>query len=220
MRYLKDKKIESILRCPICNEKMAVDNSGNAVLRCEGNGSKIHSYDFSSRGYINFAPPGHTNSGDSKQAVLARNDFLNLQFYRPIAEALRDAVLKYCNGGVVIDAGCGEGYYSIFLAERGYSVFGVDLSKSAIDTACKRANMNNVENSFFAVSSVYNIPVADSSSSAVINVFAPCVEEEYMRVLNENGIIAVAYATPAPWPPYWSGSHQPARALFACPLEE
>ena len=26
--------------------------------------------------------------------------------------------------------------------------------------------------------------------------------------------------TPAPWPPYWSGSHQPARALFACPLEE
>ena len=194
MKYLKDKRIEAIIRCPLCNRKMTVDNAGNAVLHCDG--EKKHSYDFSSRGYINFAPPGHTNSGDSKQAVIARTDFLNLQLYRPIAEALRDTVRKYCNDGVVIDAGCGEGYYSMFFAECGYSVLGIDLSKFAIDTACKRANMSNVENAFFAASSVYNIPVVNSSVNALINVFAPCVEDEYLRVIDENGIVAVAYAGP------------------------
>ena len=194
MRYLKDNKIESILRCPICKGNMSVDNNVNAVLCC--NGAKKHSYDFSARGYINFAPPGHTNSGDSKQAVVARTDFLNLQLYRPVAVALRDAIRKHSKGDILVDAGCGEGYYSMLLAESGYSVFGIDLSKFAVDASAKRANMSNVENAFFAVSSVYNIPVADGSVNAVVNVFAPCVEEEYMRVLDDDGILAVAYAGP------------------------
>ena len=194
MRYLSDEKIISALRCPVCGSEMAVDVKSSASLFCRG--VKKHCYDFSSRGYVNFAPPGHTSGGDSKQAVLARTGFLDLELYRPVAQKLSEIIDKYCgnNGAFIIDAGCGEGYYSTALAEKGYSVFGVDLSKFAVDGACKRANSGNLSNSFFAVSSVYNLPVADRSAQAVVNVFAPCVEEEYSRVLSDDGILAVVYA--------------------------
>ena len=158
MRYLSDEKIITALRCPVCGSEMAVDVSRSASLFCRG--AKKHCYDFSSRGYVNFAPPGHTSGGDSKQAVLARTCFLDLEMYRPVVQRLSETIDKYCGNSraLIIDAGCGEGYYSTALAKKGYSVFGVDLSKFAVDGACKRINSEDISNAFFAVSSVYNLP--------------------------------------------------------------
>lgn len=196
MRYLTDKNIMTSLRCPLCKSAMTVETEHSASLCCVG--QKKHCYDFSSRGYVNFAPPGHSTSGDSKKAVAARSDFLDLQLYRPVAEALRDIVKKHCKAesGLLVDAGCGEGYYSMILAEGGYSVFGVDLSKFAVDTACKRANVASCSNSFFAVCSVFELPLADNSADALVNIFAPCAEDEYIRVLKDGGVAVIVYAGP------------------------
>lgn len=46
--------------------------------------------------------------------------------------------------GRVLDLGMGEGRNAIFLAERGFSVEGVDLSKNAVDRCIKLAKEKNV----------------------------------------------------------------------------
>ena len=76
MRFLTEEKILSSLVCPVCKSSMRVKCESNATLVCSV--VKKHSYDFSARGYVNFAPPVSSGGGDSKQAVSARSDFLNL----------------------------------------------------------------------------------------------------------------------------------------------
>ena len=199
MKVVPNKQLLQVLRCPICSASMSLKrgSDGNAQsLLCEG--MKRHCYDLASSGYVNLALPGKTDGGDSKEAVRARRDFLNLGYYAPAADALSEAVLRYANekSGVVIDAGCGEGYYSERLAGKGFSVAGVDLSRPAVDSAAKRFSKEGRAEGFFGVASVYELPFADESASAVVNVFAPCAEREFARVLKPSGILAVMYAGP------------------------
>jgi 23S rRNA (guanine745-N1)-methyltransferase len=95
-----------------------------------------------------------------------------------------------------VDAGCGERYYSDRIAaefSESY-VFGVDLSKHAVHRASVRRNLRGGTNSFYAVSSVFTLPVKASAVSGVLSMFAPIAEEEYWRVLNEKGIVIVGAA--------------------------
>jgi 23S rRNA (guanine745-N1)-methyltransferase len=71
---------------------------------------------------------------------------------------------------------------------------GFDLSKDAVNSASKRAKRDGLGNAFFGVASVFELPVADGSADAVINLFAPCAEDEYRRVLKPEGILVLAYA--------------------------
>lgn len=191
MRLLSDRKVLDSLVCPNCREKLRVDGKSLVCL-----GERRHCFDFGGGGYVNFGAPVQSGGGDSKSAVRARREFLNLGYYAPVAEAIAKNIkeLCECESGIVIDAGCGEGYYSDRIAAEGYSVFGADLSKFAVDSASKRANASARENSFFAVSSVFNLPVKDECASAVVNVFAPCVEAEYSRVLKKSGYLIVVSA--------------------------
>ena len=72
---------------------------------------------------------------------------------------------------------------------------GFDLSKFAVDSAAKRLGRAG-HGGFFSVSSVFEMPLADGSAAAIVNVFAPCAEEEYCRVLKDGGYLIVAYAGP------------------------
>lgn len=160
-------------------------------------GIKKHCYDFSSCGYVNLMPPGHTDGGDSKQAIRARTEFLNSGLYRPVADALCDMLDRVADGErLLVDAGCGEGYYTSLMASRGFSVSGVDLSRAGAEATAKRVAREGTEHGFFAVASVYDLPFLDESVDVVTNIFAPCVEKEFSRVLRRNGILAVVYAGP------------------------
>ena len=191
MRLLTDKKILDSLTCPHCKGKMRIDGKS---LVCDG--GKRHCFDLGGGGYVNFGAPVQSGGGDSKSAVRARSTFLNLGYYSPVAEAIVRNINEFCSvdNGIVIDAGCGEGYYSDRIAADGYSILGADLSKFAVDAASKRANASNRENSFFSVASVFSLPVNDECASAVINVFAPCVEKEYSRVIKKDGVLIVVSA--------------------------
>jgi 2-polyprenyl-3-methyl-5-hydroxy-6-metoxy-1,4-benzoquinol methylase len=64
------------------------------------------------------------------------------------------------------------------VAEEGFAVMGVDLSKFAADTAAKsarreRMNREEASSTIYAVGSVFELPVADGSFDTVINIFAP-----------------------------------------------
>lgn len=200
MRVLPDERLLEAIRCPICQGSMTLECSEHgksASLRCEGQ-AKRHCFDLASSGYVNLMRPGHGDGGDSKEAVRARKEFLSLDYYSPAALALCDLVRYYADPekGILIDAGCGEGYYTAYLAAKGFSVAGVDLSRPAVDSAAKRLGATGIKNGFFSVSSVYELPMADTSATAVVNVFAPCAEEEFLRVLRPGGILAVMYAGP------------------------
>ncbi len=177
-------KVRDALRCPLCGAAFSVANSGKSLV-CNGE-KKKHCYDFSSSGYVNFAPPSQSRSGDSKEAVRSRTSFLNSGFYAPICEAVKNAVRQYASG-LVIDAGCGEGYYSSELTEVAEGVIGFDLSKFGIETAAKRTKGR--DNAFFGVAGIYDMPLLDGCADAVVNIFAPCATEEFKRVLGKDGVL-------------------------------
>lgn len=179
------------LRCPCCGSDMVLGNDSRSLF-CLG--ARKHCYDFSSSGYLNLSPT-HSAGGDSKDAVRSRSEFLDSGAYAPVAEAICEMLGKYLKvGDRIVDAGCGEGYYSSRISDEGYNVLGFDLSKDAVNSGAKRAKREKNDNTFFGVASVYSLPLKDSSADALVNIFAPCAEEEYLRVLKNDGVFAFVYA--------------------------
>lgn len=186
-----DTNILSALRCPCCNAELCADRSNNS-LYCLG--GRRHCYDISSAGHINFALR-HSGGGDSKEAVVSRRNFLDTGAYDKVSQAISNALCELLlSDALVIDAGCGEGYYSSRIAASNFSVCGFDLSKEAVIAASKRANREGQKRAFFGVASVFELPIADGAADAVVNIFAPCVEAEYKRVIRGGGYLLVAYA--------------------------
>ena len=193
-KRIADVILES-LKCPKCGAPLELAE-GERSLVCKTAGGKRHCFDISSDGYVNFALADNT-SGDTKEAVRARTAFLDSGAYERISDTLGELVGKYApTGGFIIDAGCGEGYYSTRLAEQGALVFGADISKNAVAHCAKRAKRGALSGAFFAVSSVFSLPLKDASADAVVNVFAPCVEAEYSRALKDGGALIVVQAAP------------------------
>lgn len=180
----------SILICPVCGESLSKSGKSYAC-------PKNHSFDTAKSGYVNLLLSKHvgkTVHGDNKLMVQARRNFLDKGFYKPLLDALCEAV---CNnlpdGGILLDAGCGEGYYTSGVCEAlaesriTADIFGIDISKIAADYAAKRCR-----NASFAAASVFHIPCADASCDVLMTLFAPYCGEEYRRVLKENGTMIMA----------------------------
>lgn len=181
--------IEKIMRCPVCSSSLCISEDGKSAL-CAG--ARRHCFDFSKDGYLSF--PGNSG-GDSKGAVDARRCFLQKGYYAPARESVVNAVQKYVSPDAsLIDAGCGEGYYTSMLAEKVGQTLGFDLSKFACGAAAKSARREGKNNLLYSTASVFELPVSDSSVDAVVNIFAPCAEEEYTRVLKDGGYLFVVGA--------------------------
>lgn len=189
--------VRDCLVCPVCHSPLSLTPDGHSLV-C-GDERKPHCFDGASGGYIPLAHR-HPGGGDSKEAVRARTGFLSAGYYAPAADALTSIVGELCPaGGDLLDAGCGEGYYSNRLAAAGFSVLGADLSKFAVDAAAKGARVrrlsgNTPSRTVFCVGSVFELPVRDASFELVTNVFAPCAPDEYARVLKPGGHLIVAGA--------------------------
>lgn len=182
------------LACPVCGSSLGITENGRSLAcsaDCPRNPSrKTHLFDGAASGYLPLAPR-HSGGGDSKEAVRARTAFLSHGYYAPAAEALTALVREFTpDGGLVLDAGCGEGYYSDRIAKAGYPTMGVDLSKFAVEAAAKAsrarrlsAERHSPSDTLYAVGSVFELPVADGTFDTVTNIFAPCAPAEYARVL-------------------------------------
>jgi 23S rRNA (guanine745-N1)-methyltransferase len=130
-------------QCPSCSELLSLNAK---VWQCD-NG---HTFDCAKEGYVNLLLAQHKNSkapGDSKEMVVARQQFLAQGYYRPLADKIGAIVADFVNNKTplsLLDAGCGEGYYTgqvlDKLVQQGVSVIasGIDISKPAIIKAAKR----------------------------------------------------------------------------------
>ena len=186
-QILQDK----ILKCPVCGEELSESDNGKS-LYCSG--AKRHCFDVAAKGYVNLSL-SHSGGGDSKEAIRSRSAFLEKGFYRPFADKLCELLSEYVKEGLVIDAGCGEGYYTNLAAKTcGLTMLGFDLSKFGAEHGASVARREGIGNSAFAVASIYEMPVADGCADGVINLFAPCAEEEFKRVLKDGGILFVVGA--------------------------
>ena len=176
-------RLTDILVCPVCGCGVQVDGK---TLCCLGG---KHKFDVAKEGYVNLAV-GHVPGGDSKEAIAARTSFLEKDYYAPAAQALESAVREYLpKGAALIDAGCGQGWYTNRLAAQGYRVAGFDLSKFGCARAAKNAATKGIDDAAYAVASVYSMPVADACADGVVNIFAPCAQSEYARVLKDGGYL-------------------------------
>ncbi len=192
------------LTCPVCGYPLSISPDGRSLGCFALNdlpkpNTKTHLFDGGAGGYVPLSPR-HSGGGDSKDAVRARTAFLHHGYYAQAAEALTALVQEYTPAdGCVLDAGCGEGYYSNRIALTGYPTLGVDLSKFAVDAAAKSARAHRMacgqaSRTLYAVGSVFELPVQDGAFDTVTNVFAPCAPGEYARVLKSGGHLIVAGA--------------------------
>lgn len=170
-----------ILICPVCREKLGISGK---TYTCPNR----HSFDIAKSGYVNLLLSKHagkTVHGDNKLMVQARRDFLEKGYYSP----LREAVCEKVRGGVILDAGCGEGYYTVGIADTfpNAEIYGIDISKTAVDVASKRK-----KNVTFATASVFHIPVADRSCDTLVTIFSPYCSEEFQRVIKQGGAMIMA----------------------------
>lgn len=181
--------VNRIMKCAVCGQSLTVtDDQKSAVC----SGQRRHCFDFSKDGYLSLPLGG---GGDSKEAVDARRSFLQKGYYYPVARAVADTVKRYVpNNAVIIDAGCGEGYYTSMLSDDTECVLGFDLSKFACALGAKSAKREGMNNILYSTASVFELPVKDETADAVVNIFAPCAEEEYNRVLRKNGYLFVVSA--------------------------
>ncbi|MBS4175603.1 23S rRNA (uracil(1939)-C(5))-methyltransferase RlmD [Bacillus sp. FJAT-49736] len=89
--------------------------------------------------------------GDIKFAISARSFY---QVNPEQTKVLYDQALKYAGltgEETVIDAYCGIGTISLFLAQKAKKVFGVEIVPEAIEDARRNAELNGLENVEFAV---------------------------------------------------------------------
>jgi 23S rRNA (guanine745-N1)-methyltransferase len=179
-------------RCPLCQQNLTQHHNS---FVCASN----HSFDLAKEGYLHLLPVQQKNSkvpGDSPLMMQSRRDFLNAGYYQPLS----DAVNQYFSAvlppqPVVLDLGCGEGYYSNrlmqALANKELRLYGLDIAKTAIKKAAKSYPAIR-----FCVASAWHLPFADQSFDAALKLCAPCEPEELARVLKTDGLLLTV--TPAP----------------------
>lgn len=188
---LNNKIITSLL-CPNCKGDVHVSDNMKSLL-C--NGKKQHCFDFASSGYINLS--GASLSGDSKEAVRARKTFLDAGHYKAFSDSLNEIVKNEFNDPFIADMGCGEGYYSVNMLKSipASSLVGFDLSKYAVESAAKLSRREGVsDRALFSASSIFSPPLKDDSCDVILNLFAPCCEAEFCRLLKNDGILIVVGA--------------------------
>ena len=170
----------SYFLCPVCSDFL-IENEKGAVCR---NG---HSFDKAKSGYINLLPNNLPagNHGDNKLMIKARHLFLEKGYYLPLRDELCKIVNKYIvSGGTILDAGCGEGWYTkgIFDAVNDKEILAVDISKDAMKYTAKREKQIKS-----AVASVFHFPVENTSVDMLLSVFSPLCESEFERVIKKGG---------------------------------
>ncbi len=176
--------------CPVCG--LLLEEKERSCV-CENN----HCFDISSEGYINLASAKKTNteiSGDAADTCRARRRFLEAGFYRPLAEK----ICKFLSGidsqeAFIIDAGCGEGYYSRVIKNTfpNFDIYGIDLAKQGIKMAAKIQKSSEFKN-HYSVAGIFDMPFEDAAADAIISVFAPVADKESLRVLKNGGLLIVA----------------------------
>jgi 23S rRNA (guanine745-N1)-methyltransferase len=162
-----------------------------------------HSFDVARGGSINLLQPQERRSrepGDSLAAVEARQRLHDRGVSAPLLDAIA-GIAGASASDIVLDAGCGDGFYLGSLAKRiGFDAHGVDISAPAIRAAARRFPPAVGRFEWIVANADRHIPYADASFSLVLSITARMNAAEFRRVLRplsgKDGRLLVAIASP------------------------
>jgi len=182
----------SALRCPICQDGLALENGPRRALRCPAG----HSFDAAKQGYFNLLTgKGTAFEADSAAMAAARHDFLSAGHYAALARAVGDLAVPGLlrTDAVLLDSGTGTGNYLRAILDRSPAAsIGLDISKFALRRAA-RLNPDTLN----LVWDVWRpLPLETGRIDVVTVVFAPRNPGEFARVLRPGGRAIVV--TPRP----------------------
>jgi 23S rRNA (guanine745-N1)-methyltransferase len=154
-----------------------------------------HSFDVARSGYINLLQPQDKRSkepGDTGEAVAARRRLHD----RGVTSLLFDAIAEMAGvagDDVILDAGCGDGFYLGSLAARsGCAAYGIDISIPATDAAARRYP----EREWIVANADRFVPYTDAAFSRVLSITARMNSSEFRRVLRGDGRLLIAIPAP------------------------
>lgn len=198
------------LRCPTCGESLTRKEKS---LLCP----KRHTFDLAKSGYVNLLPPGkgkNAHTGDDRDMVEARVNFLKRGFYDPISEVTARLIAEHAprtSPLSICDMGSGEGWHSCRIASitgeisgKDTVLLGIDASKHGADRASKLSRRLGLmppdgigaphegsSAAYFLPANIFHTPCPDRSFSAAVSMFAPVAWEEVSRILREDGVLVV-----------------------------
>lgn len=184
-------EVKSLFQCPRCGKKIRFHGGG---LVCK----KEHRFDISAKGYVNLLQENKVLKGYDKEFFASRYRFLQAGYYSHIMEEVVGTVERLVQeraaqkqtedeNFVVLDAGCGEGYYAAQLSERlGSSgqILAFDISTEAIKQAARSPQPVK-----WMVADITNIPMKDQSVDCILDVFTPANYKEFVRILKPGGVL-------------------------------
>ena len=160
------------LSCPFCHQPLQMDHHH---AWCDHG----HTFDRSKQGYFNLVRRYHASSGDDRDMVNKRIQFLNQGHYDFLVETIK-SMIEPLSVHSMVDIACGPGYYlSQFMVETKY---GLDLSKSAIQYAAKHDPTSQ-----YLIANGFELPFINGSIDLVTVIFAPYSIEEIQRILKPGG---------------------------------
>jgi len=179
-----------VLLCPVRDCHLALVREERRVFCPRG-----HSFDAARSGYINLLQPQERRSkqpGDTIAAIAGRRRLHDSGATEPLRHAMAK-ILAASPNDIVLDAGCGEGFYLGTLARQtGFDAHGVDISIPAVDAAARR--YPGCE--WIVANADRFIPYADRSFSIVMSITARMNADEFRRVLRDDGRLLIALPAP------------------------
>ncbi|MGN1413259.1 MAG: putative RNA methyltransferase [Anaerovoracaceae bacterium] len=223
-KFERYRQSGSVLVCPVCEGQLDLTAEGRS-LAC----ANRHSFDIARQGYVNLYRGKPVNEY-SKESFRQRQQILEKGMYAHILEEICGFLQETCGsvgtdwhtdrntnrqsfegGGPVLtllDAGCGEGYYTREIAARfgggcsleaagkpeggcRLNLYGVDLSRDSVQLAAATANQAGGAASEikWLVADIGHLPVRDGSVDFLLDIFTSANYEEFRRVLSSNGYL-------------------------------
>lgn len=156
---------------------------------------KGHSFDIARSGYVNLLQPQDRRSkqpGDTRAAVQARRRLHERGITQPLLAGIAESI-QPLQADVVLDAGCGDGFYLGSLARQfGFEAHGIDISIPAVEAAAR----SYPECEWIVANADRFIPYRDCTFSAILSVTARMNSSEFRRVLRDDGRLLVAIPAP------------------------
>jgi 23S rRNA (guanine745-N1)-methyltransferase len=185
------------LVCPVCGAGLRL--AGEApVLRCAAG----HSHDLAKKGYVNLLGRGGAEKGVYGPALFeSRRNAFDSGLYEEAARQIAAIAKENLplserfgrRGGAeairVLDAGCGEGYYSFALSRdaglRDACLFyGLDLSRTAVAMAT-----GYEADIAWIVGDLARPPFRDGAFDLVLDVLSPANYGAFRRILAQSGVL-------------------------------
>ncbi|MGH9558104.1 MAG: methyltransferase domain-containing protein [Bryobacteraceae bacterium] len=158
-----------------------------------------HSFDIARSGYINLLQPQDRRSkqpGDTVAAIAARRRLHDRGVTAPLFRAIA-GLLSASTDDVVLDAGCGEGFFLGSLSgQTDCHGHGVDVATRAVDLAARRYPSDKCNCTWIVANADRFIPYAENSFSIVLSITGRMNPSEFRRVLRGDGRLLVAIPAP------------------------